>query len=65
MDFRSFYLHYECGVWFCNTKAMEQIRNDFYETLEECREITLEAWMKRPFYIKIQQLLLLSFKSQL
>lgn len=65
MDFRSFYLHYECGVWFCNTKAMEQIRNDFYETLEECREITLEEWKKRPFYIKIQQLLLLSFRSQL
>ena len=19
MDYRSFYLHYECGVWFCNS----------------------------------------------
>lgn len=65
MDFRSFYLHYECGVWFSNSKVMEQIRNDFYETLEACKEITIEAWEKRPFFIKVQQLLLLSFKSQL
>lgn len=41
MDFRSFYLHYECGVWFANSHVREQIHEDFCQTLTECREITL------------------------
>lgn len=64
MDFRSFYLHYECGVWFYKAKVMEQIRNDFYETLAECKEVTLDKWENRPFYVKMQQTILLSLKSQ-
>lgn len=64
MDFRSFYLHYECGVWFCNSTVREEIYRDFQNTLEKCKEITLEEWKKRPVFVKIHQLILQNFKSQ-
>ena len=64
MDFRSFYMHYECGVWFCDSVIREQMYEDFYRTLEACEEITLETWKKRPFYRKAIQLLLQPFKCQ-
>ncbi len=64
MDFRSFYMHYECGVWFCESMIREQIYNDFYKTLQDCREITLADWKKRPLYRKTIQLLLQPFKCQ-
>lgn len=64
MDFRSFYLHYECGVWFCDSTVYEQIYKDFENTLERCKEITREAWENRKLRVKIAQLFLQSFKSQ-
>lgn len=41
LDFRSLYLHYECGSIIYNNVAVNDIEQDFSETLEECREITL------------------------
>lgn len=64
MDYRSFYLHYECGVWFCNAKIKNDVRADFYDTLKKCREVTWEEWKNRPKYIKAKQMMLQSFKSQ-
>lgn len=51
LDFRSLYLHYECGSIIHNNAAVEDIEMDFTDTLDECREITEEeinAW--NPFY---------------
>lgn len=42
MDFRSLYLHFECGVWMFNSGTIYEIKEDFEKTLEECNEITLE-----------------------
>lgn len=42
MDYRSYYLHYECGVLMYNTKALLDMKRDFLQTLEECTEITIE-----------------------
>ena len=64
MDFRSFYLHYECGVWFCESDVYEEVYGDYLETLKQCREITLEEWTNRPFKNKVRQLFLQSVKSQ-
>ncbi len=64
MDFRSFYMHYECGVWFCDSVIRDRIYDDFNKTFQECREITLEDWKKRPFYRKVVQLMLQPFKCQ-
>lgn len=42
LDFRSLYLHFECGVWMYNSKAVLQIKKDYFDTLNECSQITLE-----------------------
>jgi cardiolipin synthase len=42
MDFRSLYLHYECGVWFYKSSVIIKAREDFLETLALCHEVTLE-----------------------
>jgi len=42
LDFRSLYLHFECGVWLWDTAAIPQARQDFLETLEKCRPVTEE-----------------------
>ncbi|MFA6646536.1 MAG: cardiolipin synthase [Sphaerochaetaceae bacterium] len=41
MDYRSFYLHFECGVIFFHSKVVKQVRNDIRKTLDLCTEITL------------------------
>ncbi|MDO4426326.1 MAG: phospholipase D-like domain-containing protein, partial [Planctomycetia bacterium] len=40
LDFRSLYLHFECGVWMHGTEAVMQVKQDFIETLQSCHEIT-------------------------
>lgn len=41
LDYRSFYLQFENGVWLCANPAVLDIRDDFRDTMEECTEITL------------------------
>ena len=38
MDYRSLYLHFECGVWMYKTKSILDIRDDFLKTLEVCTD---------------------------
>lgn len=40
LDYRSLYLHFECGVWMCGTEAVEQVREDFRDTLLQCRRVS-------------------------
>ena len=40
LDFRSLYLHFECGVWMYGSRAVMQLKEDFLSTLEHCRPIT-------------------------
>ena len=61
MDYRSFYLHYECGVFTCESSAVADIRDDIYETLKQCQEIYLDEWQRRPWYEKIIQWVLRLF----
>ena len=42
LDYRSLYLHFECGVWMYNTDSIKEVKQDFIETLEKSQEITLE-----------------------
>lgn len=57
MDYRSYYLHYECGVWMYRTSCLKDIRRDFEETfavshevtLEECRDISIIRRFIRAF----------------
>lgn len=65
MDYRSFYLHYECGVWVCNREAIQDIKKDFLETIEECKEITYTEWKNRPLSLKVYQWILNVFSTLL
>ena len=42
LDFRSLYMHFECGVWMYKSQAVMQVKKDYLETLEVCQPITLE-----------------------
>lgn len=63
MDYRSFHLHYECGVWICNNEVMRTIKDDLLKTMEECREVTYEEWRKRPLFNKIYEKILNLFST--
>ena len=41
LDFRSLYLHFECGVCLYRSQAVLDVKEDFLSTLENCREITV------------------------
>jgi len=41
LDYRSLFLHFECGVWLYDCDIIQDMYNDFLKTLEDCREITL------------------------
>ena len=58
LDYRSLYLHFECGVWLYDCSVIFTIKKDFTLTLKECREIKLKkkgktGWFK---YLKRQVL---------
>ena len=55
MDFRSYYLHYENGVWICDAPVIKDIKRDMMETFAICEEIELGAWLRRPWYEKCLQ----------
>ena len=40
LDFRSLYLHFECGLWMYNCPAVADVKEDFLRTLESCQLIT-------------------------
>lgn len=40
MDYRSFYLHFECGVAFFNSSVVHQVRNDIQKILSVSRQVT-------------------------
>ncbi len=42
LDFRSLYLHFECGAWLYNTAAVMELKHDFLNTQTECQLITLK-----------------------
>ena len=64
MDFRSFFLHYENGVFLPEGKVLNDISMDFEETLSQCREVIYEEWRKRPIWKKVIQELLYFIKCQ-
>lgn len=61
MDYRSFYLHYECGAFIIDPKVMLTIKEDILTTLGNCKQITYEEWQKRPLKNKLIQPILMLF----
>lgn len=42
LDYRSLYLHFECGVWLYKTPCIQDIKTDFQQIFKNCRQVTLE-----------------------
>lgn len=53
LDYRSLYLHLECGVWLYNTQCVAALRDDFLATQAVSREVTLEWCRQQPWSKKL------------
>ena len=53
LDYRSLYLHYECGAWLYQTKSVLSVRDDYLETLTVSKQITHEELNAIPWHHKI------------
>lgn len=63
MDYRSFYLHYECGAWMCSKEIVDSVVLDINETISLSEEITYAQWKKRPLKMKVYQAFLNLFQT--
>lgn len=63
MDYRSFYLHYENGIFISHKETIETIKEDLLAAIKESREITYEEWKNRPAIMKAKQMLLNLFST--
>lgn len=61
LDYRSLYLHFECGAWLYRSKVVLDVRDDFLKTLEVCEEITLEKCRKVRWYRRLCRSILRAF----
>lgn len=55
LDFRSLYLHFECGVRMYNMPAIAVMKADYLKTLEVCTEITSDFYAKKNIIMSIFQ----------
>lgn len=60
LDYRSLYLHFECGVFLCHSSEILKIRKDADETMDNCREITFKEAV-RPVPVRLAQNILKIF----
>lgn len=63
MDYRSFYLHYENGVWMSGQSIQKKVRRDFEKIFQESKEISYEEWKNRPRRWKMVQPILNLFST--
>lgn len=52
MDYRSLYLHFECGVWMYQSSAVRSVKEDMLQTMAESEEINMEFCHKRPAVVR-------------
>lgn len=60
MDYRSLYLHFECGVFMYKASAIKDIKADSLETIARSKEITIED-CNRGLFIGLGQAILRGF----
>ena len=52
MDYRSFQLHYECGVMLYGAPVIGDIRRDMEWVMDRSSRVELEQWLRRPWWRK-------------
>ena len=55
LDYRSLFLHFECGVFMYKTKALMQLKEDCMDTFAASEEMTLEFCRGQNVFIRIFQ----------
>ncbi|MBR7070628.1 MAG: cardiolipin synthase [Clostridia bacterium] len=58
MDYRSFLLHFECGVWLSESQTVLEIRRHFEGLLTQSRETNWREWKKCSLYERIKRAVL-------
>ena len=53
LDYRSLYLHFECGVLMYRNPVVADIERDFQETLKKCHKVSLAEVKQRPLSMKV------------
>ena len=53
LDYRSLYLHFECGVFIYRNPVVRDIEKDFQETLAKCQKVTMTEVRNRSTFVKI------------
>ena len=61
MDFRSLYLHFDCGALLYDTDTVRDVRDDFLQTLRRCQIISLADCRSVRLYQKLGRALLRMF----
>lgn len=52
MDYRSLYLHFECGVFLYQSSAVQKVKEDMLQTIAKSEEINMEYCRRRPAIIR-------------
>ncbi|MDD5952623.1 MAG: cardiolipin synthase [Oscillospiraceae bacterium] len=61
LDYRSLYLHFECGVWMYNTTAILDIKSDFIQTMKQSQHISLNFCRNTPWWRRMIRSILNAF----
>lgn len=61
LDFRSLYLHYECGVWLYKTESIKSMKDDYLEILKRCHKVTMEECKNTSSIRKVLRLIIRMF----
>lgn len=58
LDYRSLYLHFECGVFLYRSRAVQSVKEDMLAVLEQSEEITLDFCKNRKVPVRLMQSIL-------
>lgn len=61
LDYRSLNLNYECGAWMYKTGTEHEIKQDFLNTLEKSKEISLDEIKNRNIFVKMLEAIINTF----
>ena len=53
LDYRSLYHHFECAAYLKDVDCLEDIWQDFQNTMGSCRPVTWQTLRQEPFLVKL------------
>lgn len=61
LDYRSFYLHFECAALLYKTDCIADMKADFLKTLDECEEVTYDDCLSVNIFVRALRMILKLF----